>query len=69
MGDLHAVKILGGAQTNFAGGQGFFNTFTFIAPYLEMRPYEEIEQLMQMSSGMRVRGSSCRIGSGMVQRL
>jgi anaerobic ribonucleoside-triphosphate reductase len=29
---LHAVKILGSAQTNFAGGQGFFNFLTFIAP-------------------------------------
>lgn len=45
---LHAVKILGSAQTNFAGGQGFFNFLTFIAPYLEGLPYEEIEQLMQM---------------------
>jgi anaerobic ribonucleoside-triphosphate reductase len=33
---------------NFAGGQGFFNSLTFIAPYLEGRPYEEIEQLMQI---------------------
>ncbi len=45
---LHAVKILGSAQTNFAGGQGFFNFLTFIAPYLEGLPYDEIEQLMQM---------------------
>jgi anaerobic ribonucleoside-triphosphate reductase len=45
---LHAVKILGSAQTNFAGGQGFFNFLTFIAPYLEGLTYEEIEQLMQM---------------------
>jgi len=45
---LHAVKILGSAQTNFAGGQGFFNFLTFIAPYLEGCSYEEIEQLMQM---------------------
>lgn len=45
---LHAVKILGSAQTNFAGGQGFFNFLTFIAPYLEGLSYEEIEQLMQM---------------------
>lgn len=45
---LHAVKILGSAQTNFAGGQGFFNFLTFIAPYLEGHSYEEIEQLMQM---------------------
>ena len=45
---LHAVKTLGSAQTNFAGGQGFFNFLTFIAPYLEGLSYEEIEQLMQM---------------------
>ncbi len=45
---LHAVKILGSAQTNFAGGQGFFNFLTFIAPYLEGHSYEAIEQLMQM---------------------
>ncbi len=45
---LHAVKILGSAQTNFAGGQGFFNFLMFIAPYLEGLSYEEIEQLMQM---------------------
>lgn len=45
---LHAVKILGSAQTNFAGGQGFFNFLTFIAPYFEGLLYEEIEQLMQM---------------------
>jgi ribonucleoside-triphosphate reductase len=45
---LHAVKILGIAQINFAGGQGFFNFLTFIAPYLEGLSYEEIEQLMQM---------------------
>jgi len=45
---LHAVKILGSAQTNFAGGQGFFNFLVFIAPYLEGLSYEEIEQLMQM---------------------
>ncbi len=45
---LHAVKILGSAQTNFAGGQGFFNFLTFTAPYFEGLSYEEIEQLMQM---------------------
>jgi len=45
---LHAVKILGSAQTNFAGGQGFFNFLTFIAPYLEGLSYDAIEQLMQM---------------------
>ena len=45
---LHAVKALGAAQTNFAGGQGFYNFLTFAAPYFEKMGYEEIEQLMQM---------------------
>ena len=45
---LHAAKILGSAQTNFAGGQGFYNFITFIAPYLEGLPYKEVKQLMQM---------------------
>jgi anaerobic ribonucleoside-triphosphate reductase len=45
---LHAVKALGSAQTNFAGGQGFYNFLTFIAPYFQNLSYEEILQLMQM---------------------
>ncbi|MCE8426009.1 MAG: anaerobic ribonucleoside-triphosphate reductase [Candidatus Methanoperedens sp.] len=45
---LHAVKALGSAQTNFAGGQGFYNFLTFIAPFFEGMNYDEIEQLMQM---------------------
>ncbi|MCJ7443731.1 MAG: anaerobic ribonucleoside-triphosphate reductase [Methanotrichaceae archaeon] len=45
---LHAVKALGSAQTNFAGGQGFYNFLTFIAPYFERLEYQEIRQLMQM---------------------
>jgi len=45
---LHAVKALGSAQTNFAGGQGFYNFLTFIAPYFEGMDYPAIEQLMQM---------------------
>ncbi|MDH7597532.1 MAG: anaerobic ribonucleoside-triphosphate reductase [Methanothrix sp.] len=45
---LHAVKALGSAQTNFAGGQGFYNFLTFVAPYLEGLSYDEIKQLMQM---------------------
>jgi anaerobic ribonucleoside-triphosphate reductase len=45
---LHAVKALGSAQTNFAGGQGFYNFLAFIAPYFEGMSYSEIEQLMQM---------------------
>jgi ribonucleoside-triphosphate reductase len=45
---LHAVKALGSAQTNFAGGQGFYNFLTFLAPYLEGKNYTDIKQLMQM---------------------
>lgn len=45
---LHAVKALGSAQTNFAGGQGYYNFLTFLAPFVEGVPYEEIKQLMQM---------------------
>jgi hypothetical protein len=45
---LHAVKALGSAQTNFAGGQGYYNFLTFLAPYLEGISYNEIKQLMQM---------------------
>ncbi|MFP4654133.1 MAG: anaerobic ribonucleoside-triphosphate reductase [Methanohalobium sp.] len=45
---LHAVKALGSAQTNFAGGQGFYNFLTFLAPYMENKDYNEIKQLMQM---------------------
>ncbi len=52
---LHAVKALGSAQTNFAGGQGYYNFLTFVAPYLEKLPYSSkdpkimsIKQLMQM---------------------
>jgi ribonucleoside-triphosphate reductase len=45
---LHAVKALGSAQTNFAGGQGYYNFLTFLAPYFEGMAYEDIRQLMQM---------------------
>ncbi|MFA5296475.1 MAG: anaerobic ribonucleoside-triphosphate reductase, partial [Methanoregulaceae archaeon] len=45
---LHAVKALGSAQTNFAGGQGYYNFLTFLAPFFERMPYEEIRQHMQM---------------------
>jgi len=38
---LHAVKALGSAQTNFAGGQGYYNFLTFLAPYLEGISYSE----------------------------
>ena len=45
---LHAVKALGSAQTNFAGGQGYYNFLTFLAPYMEAMEYNEIKQNMQM---------------------
>lgn len=45
---LHAAKALGSASSNFAGGQGYQNFLTFVAPYLEGMPYKEIKQLMQM---------------------
>jgi ribonucleoside-triphosphate reductase len=45
---LHAVKALGSAQTNFAGGQGYYNFLTFLAPYFERMEYGEMKQLMQM---------------------
>jgi ribonucleoside-triphosphate reductase (formate) len=45
---LHAVKALGSAQTNFAGGQGYYNFLTFLAPYFEGMIYSEIKQMMQM---------------------
>lgn len=45
---LHAVKAMGSAQTNFAGGQGFYNFLTFLAPYLEGKTEKELRQLMQM---------------------
>ncbi|MDD3621143.1 MAG: anaerobic ribonucleoside-triphosphate reductase [Methanofollis sp.] len=45
---LHAVKALGSAQTNFAGGQGYYNFLTFLSPYFEGMEYGEMKQLMQM---------------------
>jgi len=45
---LHAVKALGSAQTNFSGGQGYYNFLTFVAPYFEGMAYDEIKQHMQM---------------------
>ena len=45
---LHAVKALGSAQTNFAGGQGYYNFLTFLSPFVEGMTYEEIKQLIQM---------------------
>ncbi len=45
---LHAVKALGSAQTNFSGGQGYYNFLTFLAPYFEGMSYPDMKQLMQM---------------------
>lgn len=45
---LHAAKVLGAAQTNFAGGQGFFNFTVFMAPYLMEMDDRKIHQLAQM---------------------
>lgn len=45
---LHAVKALGSAQTNFSGGQGYYNFLTFLAPYFEGLAYSDMKQLMQM---------------------
>jgi len=45
---LHTAKILASAQTNFAGGEGFYNFLVFLAPYIKGLAYEKIKQLMQM---------------------
>jgi len=45
---LHTAKILASAQTNFAGGEGFYNFLVFLAPYMRGLDYKRIEQLMQM---------------------
>jgi len=45
---LHAAKVLGAAQTNFAGGQGFFNFTVFMAPYIMDLEEKRIHQLAQM---------------------
>lgn len=45
---LHAAKVLGAAQTNFAGGQGFFNFTVFMAPYLVGMEEKKVHQLAQM---------------------
>ncbi|HSQ52876.1 MAG TPA: anaerobic ribonucleoside-triphosphate reductase, partial [Acidobacteriota bacterium] len=42
------AKILASAQTNFAGGEGFYNFLVFLAPYVRGLGYEKIRQLMQM---------------------
>jgi len=45
---LHTAKILASAQTNFAGGEGFYNFLVFLAPYLKGLEYARVKQLMQM---------------------
>ena len=45
---LHTAKILASAQTNFAGGEGFYNFLVFLAPYMKGLSYEKARQLMQM---------------------
>lgn len=45
---LHSVKILAAAQTNFSGGQGFYNYNVFLAPFMEGLSYRQIKQLAQM---------------------
>jgi ribonucleoside-triphosphate reductase len=45
---LHTAKILASAQTNFAGGEGFYNFLVFLAPFMRGLSYERIKQLMQM---------------------
>jgi ribonucleoside-triphosphate reductase len=45
---LHAAKVLGAAQTNFAGGQGFFNFTLFMAPYTRELDDKKVHQLAQM---------------------
>lgn len=45
---LHTAKILASAQTNFAGGEGFYNFLVFLAPYMRGLNYEKVKQLMQM---------------------
>jgi len=45
---LHTAKILASAQTNFAGGEGFYNFLVFLAPYVRGLSYARVRQLMQM---------------------
>jgi ribonucleoside-triphosphate reductase len=45
---LHTAKILASAQTNFAGGEGFYNFLVFLAPYVRGLSYGRVRQLMQM---------------------
>jgi ribonucleoside-triphosphate reductase len=45
---LHSVKVLAAAQTNFSGGEGFYNYLVFLAPYVRGLSHRELKQLMQM---------------------
>ena len=45
---LHAIKIIGAGQVNSAGGQGFYNFLTFLAPYFKDLTDKQIEQSLQM---------------------
>lgn len=45
---LHAAKVLGAAQTNFSGGQGFYNFTVFMSPYVRGLGDKEVHQLAQM---------------------
>jgi len=45
---LHTAKILASAQTNFAGGEGFYNFLVFLAPYMKGLDPDRVRQLMQM---------------------
>ena len=45
---LHTAKILASAQTNFAGGEGFYNFLVFLAPYMRGLAPKKVRQLMQM---------------------
>ncbi len=45
---LHTAKILASAQTNFAGGEGFYNFLVFLAPYMRGLDARKVRQLMQM---------------------
>lgn len=45
---LHSVKALAAAQTNFSGGEGYYNYLVFLAPYVRGLSYDRIKQLMQM---------------------
>lgn len=64
----HAVQALGSAQTNFAGGQGYYNFLTFLAPFFENMTYPEIKQHIQsfiylMAQTMVARGGQAVFSS------